>query len=81
MIGKKGLRNVACTVKNVVEGLIMSRDTKDCWECGSELPRTEFYYDRGFPDELYPICTYCISEVKEGKRTLTNEIKGLGKYL
>jgi len=54
---------------------------KQCWECHSELPKSEFYYDKDFPDGLYPVCVYCIREVRENKRKLEIKVKGLGRYL
>ena len=59
----------------------MQRETKDCWECHSELPRTEFFSAKDFPDGLYPICVYCIREVRENKRKLSVRVRGLGRYL
>lgn len=46
----------------------MVRDTKQCWNCHSELPRSEFKYDPNYPDRLFPNCVYCIREMQEGTR-------------
>ena len=58
-----------------------NQETKQCWECHSELPKSEFYEDKDFKDGLFPICTYCITEVQEGRRVLDMQVRGLGKYL
>lgn len=41
---------------------------RDCWECGSELPVSEFRTDFNFPDDLYPICEFCVYEIELGVR-------------
>ena len=46
----------------------MSRSTKQCWTCHSELPRSEFKYDSKYPDNLFPDCVHCIRELHEGLR-------------
>ncbi len=53
----------------VVRGLlIMSRDTKDCAECNSELPLSEFRTDFRYLDQLFPLCEFCFREFNNGVR-------------
>jgi len=44
------------------------RDTKDCVECGSELPLTDYRTDFRYRDNLFPVCEYCLREANAGVR-------------
>jgi len=46
----------------------MKRETKQCWNCHSELPISEFKYDHNYLDKLFPYCVYCIREMQAGTR-------------
>jgi len=48
--------------------MIRDDGIKQCWECHSELPKSDFKYDSKYPDKLFPYCVYCIREMERGLR-------------
>ncbi len=61
--------------------MIRDDDLTDCWECREELPLSEFPYDKNFPKHIFPVCRYCLREIKNEKRKPSLIIRGYGYHL
>jgi len=52
-----------------------------CWECGEELPLSEFPYDKNFPTYVFPVCEYCLREIRNKTREASVVIRGYAYHL
>jgi len=53
----------------------------NCQECREVLPLSEFPYDKNYPRYKFPICVYCLREIRNKKRKASIRLRGYAYHL